>query len=152
MAGWRSARLTAQKRQPRRWVIALVALAVTAVLCAHAVALSASSRSAQPGDLTDRASSALLAARLEPWSSEYDRDARVLTLWANGQAALSAGDYARAVDLLSDAYRLDVGNGELLELFREAQAEQALSTNRKAHLQHGHEGPGGVLRPEDLER
>ncbi len=41
---------------------------------------------------------------------------------------------------------------DLLALYREAQAVQSLETNRKAHLQHGHEGPGGTLRPTDVER
>ena len=152
--GRRSAGLTAENHLPRWAVVALVALTVAAAaaLWAHAIALNASSRAAGPGELVDRADSAVLATRLEPWSSEYRRRAAVLALWAQGQAALDSGDYSRAVDVLGEAYRLDVGNADLLRVFRAAQAELALSTNRKAHLQHGHEGPGGTLQPEDVER
>ena len=99
-----------------------------------------------------RADSARLAARLEPWNAEYARSARVLGLWELGQRQLDAGDYNGAVDSLRVAYGNDVGNSALLALFKRAQATQALATNRKAHLQHGHEGPGGTLRPEDIER
>ena len=41
---------------------------------------------------------------------------------------------------------------DLLALYRKAQEVQTVETNRKAHLQHGHEGPGGTLRPTDVER
>jgi hypothetical protein len=75
-----------------------------------------------------------------------------MVLWEQGQRHLAAGDYNRAVELLGEAYKADVGNSELLDLFKRAQITQALATNRKAHLQHAHEGPGGTLRPQDVER
>jgi hypothetical protein len=75
-----------------------------------------------------------------------------MSLWTQGEALLAAGDYNAAVDTLRLAYVAEVGNSELLALFKRAQAAQALATNKKAHLQHAHEGPGGTLRPEDVER
>jgi cytochrome c-type biogenesis protein CcmH/NrfG len=138
----------------RRGVVAIVlALAVLlAVLALHLTAVTAAHRAQEPGSLARQADSARLAAKLEPWNAEYARRSRVLGLWELGQQQLDAGDYNGAVDSLRVAYRSDVGNTALLALFRRAQATQALATNRKAHLQHGHEGPGGTLRPEDIER
>jgi hypothetical protein len=136
----------------RRGVVAIVVALVVllAALALHLSAVTAAHRAQEPGDLARQAESARLAAKLEPWNAEYVRRARVLGLWELGRRQLDAGDYNGAVDSLRVAYRNDVGNAALLALFRRAQATQALATNRKAHLQHGHEGPGGTLRPEDI--
>lgn len=88
-----------------------------------------------------------MAARMDPWSRRY----RVRLRWLAGDRAIETGDYLRAVALLGEAYRDDVGNNELLADFRRAQDALSLETNRKAHLQHGHEGPGGTLAPGDVE-
>jgi hypothetical protein len=72
--------------------------------------------------------------------------------WLRGKQLLDAGDYNGAIATLDAAYRLDIGDAELLALYRQAQDAQALATNRKAHLQHGHEGPGGTLTPDQIER
>ena len=53
---------------------------------------------------------------------------------------------------MAEAYRNAVGDAEMLAYFKRIQAAWALDTNRKAHLQHGHEGPGGTLKPSDIER
>jgi hypothetical protein len=95
-----------------------------------------------------REACARAAQRIDPWSQRY----RARVTWLAGDAALAAGDYNKAVVLLGEAYREDVGNRALLADFRRAQELQALETNRKAHLQHGHEGPGGTLAPGDVER
>ncbi len=137
----------------RGGVATVVALAVLlAALALHLTAMAASQRAQEPGSLARQADSAQLAAKLEPWNAEYARRSRVLGLWELGQRQLDAGDYNAAVDSLRVAYRNDVGNTALLALFKRAQATQTLATNRKAHLQHGHEGPGGTLTPEDIER
>jgi hypothetical protein len=132
--------------------IAAALAVLLAALALHFTAVAAAQRAQEPGPLARQAESARLAARLEPWNTEYARSARILGLWELGKQQLDAGDYNAAVDSLRVAYRNDIGNMALLALFRQAQATQALATNRKAHLQHGHEGPGGTLRPEDIER
>jgi len=135
----------------RRWTpaIAVAMLAVAlAIAGVHAAAVSAHRGSWEEASLEARTASARRAAALEPWSREYAN--RVL--WLEGESALDAGDYKTAVSTLREAYRADVGNPELLALFKRAQQVEALETNKKAHLQHGHEGPGGTLAPEDIER
>lgn len=53
---------------------------------------------------------------------------------------------------LATAYRGDVGNAPLLALSKRAQHIQSDETVRKAHLRHGHDGPGGTLNPWDIAR
>ena len=139
----------------RRRMLAVAALVVSmALLLAgfHAVALHLSRIAAGSGPVAKRSAAARFAARIEPWDSRLVGRARVLARWEEGQRMLDAGNYNGAVEALREAYAGDVGNPELLTIFKRAQAEQALETNRKAHLQHGHEGPGGTLAPEDVER
>lgn len=76
----------------------------------------------------------------------------VLALWARDAALLAVGNYNAAVETPAVAYRDDVGDAQLLVLFKRAQRIQSDETVRKAHLQHGHEGPGGTLNPGDVER
>ena len=142
----------------RRRAAAIVSLAVAATLLAglalHLTASSAERHASGSGSgsLAERTAQARLATRLEPWNPRFAHRAYVMQLWEAGQRDLAAGDYNGAVELLRQAYRADVGNAELLDLFLRAQATQTLATNRKAHLQHAHEGPGGTLRPQDVER
>lgn len=103
-------------------------------------------------ELEGRVADARLARCLAPWDGGRTERALVMERWLYGRNLLEAGDYSGAVKVLRLAYRADVGNEPLLALFRRAQEIEALATNRKAHLQHGHEGPGSVLRPEDIER
>jgi hypothetical protein len=124
-------------------------LVVTATLL---VSMAASRHAQGSGTLAARTVWARRAAAIEPWNPEFARRARVLRQWERGRLLLDVGDYNGAVDALREAYADDVGNTELLALFKQAQDTQALETNRKAHLQHGHEGPGGTLAPEDVER
>lgn len=139
-------------RTQRRAATALVAVVLAAVVVlavawfgAAEIAYRASFSARS--DLARREACARAAQRIDPWSRRYH--ARVT--WLAGDAALAAGDYNRAVVLLGEAYRDQVGNRALLADFRRAQDLQALETNRKAHLQHGHEGPGGTLAPGDVE-
>lgn len=101
-----------------------------------------------PGPLGERTAAAQTAQRLEPWNTQM----RVRALWLRGESELSSGNYNAAVQTLAQAYRADIGDQPLLALFKRAQDIQALETVKKAHLQHGHEGPGGTLRPQDIER
>jgi hypothetical protein len=143
-----------EPRVRRARVTLALAVGVLGVgLAAHAAAVSGYERSFDTRSaLSERASAAETAARLEPWSAQFRTRLSVLGGWLRGQQLLDAGKYDEAVSVLAEAYRLDVGNRELLALFVRAQDAQARETNRKAHLQHGHEGPGGTLTPQDLER
>ncbi len=141
-----------RQRRLRMVAAVLVGAVILTTTALHLSATAADRRSRQPLGIAERTSSAVLAARLEPWNPTFARRAKTMLLWQRGQQLLASGDYNAAVDALREAYVSDVGNAELLELFKRAQATQALETNRKAHLQHGHEGPGGTLRPQDIER
>ena len=131
-------------------LVAVIAIAVATAV--HVAAVTAYRRAQEPGDLARRVAAARQAAVLEPWNAQFVRRSRLMQQWARGKRMLDAGDYNGAVEELGDAYARDLGNLELLAQYKLAQETQALETNRKAHLQHGHEGPGGTLRPEDIER
>lgn len=135
------------------WLAGALLLAAAVAAAWHAAAYQRYRDASGGGEtLAASAASAESAARMEPWNREFARRALVQRAWARGDALLASGDYNAAVDELRTAYRADVGNAELLALFRRAQRTQALETVKKAHLQHAHEGPGGTLRPEDIER
>jgi hypothetical protein len=93
----------------------------------------------------------LAAARRAQALAPYATDYRVRVLWLRGETALAEGDLRIAVGFLERAYKNDVGNTELLAVFKEAQRRQLVQDSRKAHVQHGKEGPGGTLRPEDVQ-
>ena len=141
------------RRGPLLAVLAAAALVVLLTLAAGIAARGAYLGSLDASStLEQRATSASRAHELAPWNAQYDLHSQLLSWWLLGKQQLDRGDYNAAVDTLDAAYRLDIGNAELLALYRRAQETQALETNRKAHLQHGHEGPGGTLRPGDVER
>jgi hypothetical protein len=132
-------------------VIALVGLLV--MLGVHVSAMAAYRRSFDRSMSVDRrAASAVYAARLEPWKPQYALRAKVMTGWSHGALLLSQGADLPAMIELGAAYKLDVGDPELLATFKKAQAQLTLNSNFKAHIQHAHEGPGGTLRPQDLLR
>jgi hypothetical protein len=88
-------------------------------------------------------------------ATAYTRAARQLasdTAMLEGKRLLDAGRLDEAKVVLKDAYLADRGNRPLRELLREVNLAIGDRDAAKAHLQHGHEGPGGTLRPEDVER
>lgn len=98
--------------------------------------------------LDDRVTAARIALQAAPENRVY----RVRFGYLYAQRLARDGHLAKAVDVMAATYKLDVGNQEMLAFFKRIQDELALETNRKAHLQHGHEGPGGTLKPSDIER
>ena len=100
--------------------------------------------------LGQRASAARFAATLEPWNGRLATRAVLMAKWQQGSELVSQGAYLPATLELADAYKLDVGDSELLALFQKAQQGLSIDSNFKAHIQHGHEGTGGTLRPQDL--
>ena len=98
------------------------------------------------------ADDAARAAALEPFNRAFTTRDLVFRKWVLGKRLLDSGDYEGAIAALDIAYRNDIGDAELLALYHKAQDVQSEATNRKAHLQHGHEGPGGTLTPDQIER
>lgn len=132
---------------------AVLGVALIAVAWSGAAELAYRASFSAGQGLDSREASARFAQHMVACSTRY----RVRAGWLEGQQLLDEGDYNRAVTILAAAYKLDVaddgrGDPALLAVFRQAQAVQARETVRKAHLQHGHEGPGGTLTPDDVER
>lgn len=98
--------------------------------------------------LRQRADAADVAVRMMPWVPAV----RARQGYLRSRQLYAQGEYLGAVDVMQAAYADAVGDPELLAWFRKVQDALATETNRKAHLQHGHEGPGGTLRPQDIER
>jgi hypothetical protein len=98
--------------------------------------------------LDDRVAAARTALKADPGS----RERRIRYGYLYAQRLARDGHLPQAVDVMAVTYKEAVGDLEMLAFFKRIQAELALDTNRKAHLQHGHEGPGGVLAPSDVER
>lgn len=148
---------TPTSRASRRATLGVV-VALGCALAASAVALHLRAQStyraslATGAALESRFADAYAAAALEPWNATYAQRKRLVAAWLRADTLLASGDYKGAVALLSSATGDTPAEPDLLALYREAQAVQSLETNRKAHLQHAHEGPGGTLRPTDIER
>jgi len=138
-------------RRQRTLLAALLVLGGALVLL-HASASYSYRVSTSDGPLAQRTQAAQRARRLEPFNARFVARAELLGRWNRGAELLSAGDYNGSVAVLAEALPLGRDEAELIALYKRAQAVQALETNKKAHLQHGHEGPGGTLEPEDVER
>ena len=80
------------------------------------------------------------------------REARSRAAVLEGESLLAAGDLDAAKAVLKAAFLRDRSNSELESLLARVNAEIEARDARKAHQQHGHEGTGGVLAPEDVER
>jgi protein involved in polysaccharide export with SLBB domain len=147
---------SAAPRSPR--IALLVCLGLLAILVAgglalHVTATTAYRRSFERTEtLQQRSEAAAFARTLEPWDSRFGARAVVMHKWLRGSVLLSQGADLPAMLELQAAYRLDVGDQELLALFKKAQEQLTVHSNFKAHIQHAHEGPGGTLRPQDLMR
>lgn len=146
-----SERFTQNLRRQRAALVGVVIL-LCVMLIVHASAVYSYRLSAGTGALAERAAAARTAARLEPFRATYVARAMHLELWLRGADLLASGDYNRAVATLNVALRTGPDEPELVALYRRASKIQSIETVKKAHLQHGHEGPGGTLRPQDIER
>ena len=134
-------------------LVGLLAVLAIVVLALHLTASNAYERSFSASlPLAQRTADAEQASSLEPWDSRDATRALVMRKWLHGSILLSQDAALPAMQELADAYRLDVGDQELLALFKKAQAQLSIDSNFKAHIQHAHEGPGATLRPQDLLR
>lgn len=136
----------------QRATLAVIIVLASALGLMHAAAVHSYRMSESLPTLSQRAEAARRARGLEPFNSRFVARAELLHRWNRGAELLAAGDYNQAVAVLSDALQLAPREPGLVSLYKRAQAIQTLETNKKAHLQHGHEGPGGTLAPEDVER
>jgi hypothetical protein len=135
-----------------RWTTALlafVACLMAAVLVWHAVASWQLLLSRDAGSpVSTRLAAADKARSMEPWNPTH----RAAYGYVLSQKLFAEGRHSLGVDVMAQAYRDAVGDAEMLVWFKHIQDVLTLETNRKAHLQHGHEGPGGTLKPGDIER
>ena len=142
---------------PRRRIIVPLAIAVAVVgliavivlASVHLVAQDALARSRDEA-LTppERLAEAQTALRLEPWR----RDIVGETAFIEGTILRDRGDLDGAKRVLVAALERESTDRRLRPLLVEVNREILVRDARKAHQQHGHEGPDGSLRPEDVER
>ena len=131
----------------------LVGLLLVASLALWGAANSAYQRSfSRSLSLAERTASAQQASDFAPWDRRYATRATVMRKWLHGSILLSQDAALPATQELGDAYRLDIGDQELLALYKKAQQQLSIDSNYKAHIQHAHEATGGVLQPGDLLR
>jgi hypothetical protein len=123
-------------------------LLVGLVLYGHVTAGNALGRSHDASlSLQQRLASAREARRLEPWRPAARSQAALL----EGTILVQQNDLDAAKRVLKAAYLQDRGNVELRALLADVNRQIEVRDARKAHQQHGHEGPGGSLAPEDVE-
>ena len=137
---------------PRRIARGIGAMLAVGAVAAVVLSGAASFSYARAGDrglpLEQRSAAATQALRLAPWVPAI----RARQGYLRSQMLFRDGKTLAAVDVMTAAYQDAVGDPEMLAYFKRIQDALALQTNRKAHLQHGHEGPGGTLKPSDIER
>lgn len=136
-------------RTYRAAAFAVATIVAIALVSGYHAAAHASYRSAL-GDrpLEARLDSANRAADLEPWNREFHL--RVIRVQA--EILFRAEDYDGAHSLMQPVVAAGEADAEFIEFYRSVNAEWIPWSAGKAHQQHGHEGPGGTLRPEDIER
>lgn len=139
-------------RHRQRALLSAVVLLASVILAVHIAAVYSYRASLGDSPISQRAASARIASRLEPFRRDFAAHAQHLGVWARGATLLEEGDYNRAVATLNRALQTGPDEPGLVALYREASRIQSIETVKKAHLQHGHEGPGGTLDPEDIER
>jgi len=98
--------------------------------------------------LATRIESASRAAELEPWNRLFE----VRRIRLEAERLFLAEDYDAAHSLMQPVVAAREADAEFIDYYHVVNAEWIPASARKAHQQHGHEGPGGTLRPEDVER
>ena len=98
--------------------------------------------------LAARTLAAAELASLRPWDASAKSEEAML----RADRLIAADKLREAQEVLYRAYLADLGNKPLRAKLREVNLKVIAIDSGKAHRQHGHEGPGGTLRPEDVER
>jgi len=99
-------------------------------------------------DMEARARSARRAATLRPWDPDAHTAAALLT----GRVLASRGELERARRLLADTWLDNRDADDLRSELGSVSKAIERRDSRKAHVQHGREGPQGELDPEDVIR
>ena len=123
---------------------AIAAIAAIGVFVSHETAVAAD----VSVPLEVRADAARRVMRLRPFS----RPAEVTYAILEGRRLFAGGQWDESQALLYETYLRNIGNKPLRAELRTVNLAVQLRDAGKAHKQHGHEGPGGTLRPEDIER
>ena len=130
-------------------LVAVVVVVLFTVGVVHLMATSSLQRSRNTVlPSATRVTLARQAARLEPWRVDASSQLALL----EGATLYEKGDLAEAKRVLGEARLQDLSNKDLEALLRKVNRDIIVRDSRKAHQQHGHEGPGGTLAPEDVER
>ena len=129
-------------------LVAVVVVVLFTVGVVHLMATSSLQRSRNTVlPSATRVTLARQAARLEPWRVDASSQLALL----EGATLYEKGDLAEAKRVLGEARLQDLSNKDLESLLRKVNRDIIVRDSRKAHQQHGHEGPGGTLAPEDVE-
>jgi hypothetical protein len=130
-------------------LVAVVVVVLFTVGVVHLMATSSLQRSRNTVlPRATRVALARQAARLEPWRVGASSQLALL----EGATLYERGDLDEAKRVLGEARLKDLTNKDLESLLRKVNRDIIVRDSRKAHQQHGHEGPGGTLAPEDVER
>ena len=130
-------------------LVAVVVVVLFTVGVVHLMATSSLQRSRNTVlPRATRVALARQAARLEPWRVDASSQLALL----EGAMLYEKGDLDEAKRVLGEARLKDLSNKDLESLLRKVNRDIIVRDSRKAHQQHGHEGPGGALAPEDVER
>jgi len=130
-------------------MFSLAVITAVALLTAyHGVAHAAFRAALGDRPLETRIASAQRAFTLEPWNSSFE----IRLVRVKAERLFLAKDYDAAHSLMQPIVAAGDADAEFIAFYRAVNAEWIPWSAGKAHQQHGHEGPGGTLRPEDVER
>ena len=140
----------ADSRRRIQIALALVTLAVIAAIAALGFIASREAGVAADASLplSARAQAARRVMQLRPFSGSAEVTYAIL----EGRRLFEANKWDEAQALLYETYLRHIGNKPLRTELSVVSNAIILRDAGKAHKQHGHEGPGGTLRPEDIER
>jgi hypothetical protein len=140
----------ADSRRSVQIALALVTLAAIAAVSAVGYLVSQEAAIAADGSLP--LSARTQAARRVMHFQQFSGSAEVTYAILEGRRLFAAKEWDEAQKLLYETYLRHIGNKPLRAELSVVSKAIILRDAGKAHKQHGHEGPGGTLRPEDVEQ
>lgn len=137
-----------QGRQ-RTHALAIALLLSIALLASYHAAAHARYRASFGDDaLLARISSADRARDLEPWNRTFE----IRWIRLEAERLFLAEEYDAAHALMEPVIAAREFDEDFVEYYHTVSQEWIAWSAGKAHQQHGHEGPGGTLDPEDVVR
>ncbi len=142
---------TSDERRRIQIALALVTMALIAAVAAVGMFVAQETAIATNGrlPLATRAYAARRVMRLRPLSGSAEVTYAILE---GRRLFRNEATWDQAQSLLYETYLRHIGNKPLRAELSVVSKAIILRDAGKAHKQHGHEGPGGTLRPEDIER